>query len=56
MFEHDTYRGSVSPGNAFSPFFGNLRDQQVQNIGPNTSWSDAMNIFVAKPGAFPKFA
>lgn len=56
LFEHGTYRGSISPANAFSPFFGKLRDEQAANIGPNQSFSDAMNIFVAKPGAFPKFA
>lgn len=53
LFEQSTYRGSVSPANAFMPFFGNLRSSPV---GPDTSFSDAMNIFVAKPGAFPKFA
>jgi len=55
MFEHGSLRGVVSPPDSFSPFFGNLRDDQLKNIGPNTTFSDAMNIFVAKPGAFPKF-
>jgi pilus assembly protein CpaC len=54
--EQSDIRGSLSPGNAFSPFFGNLRDQEIKNIGPNFSFSDAMNLFVAKPGMFPKFA
>lgn len=54
--EQGSIRGSLSPGNAFSPFFGNLRDQQIGNVGPNFSFSDALNLFVAKPGAFPKFA
>ena len=53
IFEQNTLRGSVSPGNAFSPFFGNLR---LPPVGPDIPFSDAMNIFVAKPGAFPKFA
>jgi len=56
IFEHGSIRGSVSPPSAFSPFFGDLRAEQLGDIGPNTSFSDAMNIFVAKPGAFPKFA
>lgn len=55
LFEGNTLRGSVNPPGSFSPFFGNLRDQQIGNIGPNTSWSDAMNLFVAKPGSFPDF-
>ena len=53
---NQTGRGALSPGNAFTPFFGNLRDQNVGNVGPNASFSDAVNLFVAKPGAFPKFA
>lgn len=56
MFEHGSLRGAVSPPSSFSPFFGNLRDDQIGNVGPNTTFSDAMNLFVAKPGAFPKFA
>jgi pilus assembly protein CpaC len=54
--EQGSIRGALSPGNAFTPFFGNLRDQQIGNVGPNFTFSDALNIFVAKPGAFPKFA
>jgi len=56
LFEHSAYRGAVSPGSAFTPFFGNLRDDQTANVGPNAAFSDAVNLFVAKPGAFPKFA
>jgi pilus assembly protein CpaC len=56
LFEGNTLRGTVSPPNSFNPFFGNLRDIQVKDIGPNTSFSDAMNMFVAKPGLFPDFA
>jgi len=55
LFEGNTLRGSVSPPSSFSPFFGNLRDQQPADIGPNTSFSDLMNVFVAKPGSFPDF-
>ena len=36
------------------------RESQVNGqyfaLGPNASFSDAVNLFVAKPGAFPKFA
>ncbi len=55
LFEGNTLRGTVSPPGSFSPFFGNLRDQQIKDIGPNTTFSDAMNLFVAKPGSFPDF-
>jgi pilus assembly protein CpaC len=51
-----TGRGALSPGNAFTPFFGDLHNSQLEQIGPNASFSDAVNLFVAKPGAFPKFA
>jgi len=53
---NNTGRGALSPGNAFTPFFGDLRNSDVGKVGPNTSFSDAVNLFVAKPGAFPKFA
>jgi len=55
LFEGTTLRGTVSPPGSFSPFFGNLRDQDIGNIGPNFTFSDAMNLFVAKPGSFPDF-
>lgn len=53
---NNTGRGALSPGNAFSPFFGDLRNTDTGKVGPNVSFSDAVNLFVAKPGAFPKFA
>jgi len=53
---NNTGRGALSPGNAFTPFFGDLHNSQLEQIGPNASFSDAVNLFVAKPGAFPKFA
>ena len=56
LFEGSTLRGTVSPANAFTPFFGDLRATQISSQGPNFSFSDAMNLFVAKPGAFPDFA
>ncbi len=54
--EQGSIRGTVSPGGAFTPFFGNLRDQSLRDIGPNFAFSDALNLFVAKPGDFPRFA
>lgn len=54
--EQGKIRGGLNPGNSFTPFFGNLRDKDIGNIGPNASFSDAVNLFVAKPGAFPRFA
>lgn len=56
LTEQGDIRGSLSPGNAFTPFFGNLRDSNIGDVGPNFSFSDAVNLFVAKPGAFPRFA
>lgn len=56
LTEQGKIRGSLSPPNSFNPFFGNLRAGQPADIGPNTSFSDAMNLFVAKPGQFPRFA
>ena len=53
---NNTGRGAVNPGNAFTPFFGDLRNQDAGQVGPNASFSDAVNLFVAKPGLFPKFA
>ena len=53
---NQTGRGALSPGNSFTPFFGDLRAPDIGQTGPNASFSDAVNLFVAKPGAFPKFA
>jgi len=53
---NQTGRGAISPGNSFTPFFGDLRASEVGKVGPNVSFSDAVNLFVAKPGMFPKFA
>jgi pilus assembly protein CpaC len=53
---NQTGRGALSPGNSFTPFFGDLRNSDVGQVGPNATFSDAVNLFVAKPGAFPKFA
>ena len=38
------------------PFFGDLHNNDISKVGPNASFSDAVNLFVAKPGGFPKFA
>lgn len=56
MFEGNTLRGTVSPPSSFTPFIGSLRALQPQDIGPNATFSDAVNLFVAKPGSFPDFA
>lgn len=56
LFEGNTLRGSVNPPGSFSPFFGNLRDQNIGNVGPNQTFSDVMNMYVARPGSFPDFA
>ncbi len=56
LFEGNTLRGTVSTANNFNPFFGALRAQSLADTGPNTTFSDMMNVFVAKPGAFPDFA
>lgn len=56
LMEQGRIRGLVSPGNSFGPFFGNLRADQASEIGPNATFGDAVNLFVAKPGSFPKFA
>lgn len=56
MTEQSDIRGSLSPGNAFSPFFGDLRNIDISKVGPNATFSDAVNLFVARPGDFPKFA
>ena len=56
LSEGSTLRGSLSPGGAFTPFSGNLRDSDISKVGPNATFSDAVNLFIAKPGAFPEFA
>ena len=56
LFEGNDMRGLVSPGNSSSPFFGALRAERLSEVGPNFTFSDAMNLFVAKPGMFPDFA
>ncbi len=53
---NNTLRGASSPPNPFTNFFGDLRNTDISKVGPNTSFSDAVNLFVAKPGMFPKFA
>jgi pilus assembly protein CpaC len=56
LFEGNTYRGSVSSPNNFNPMFGDFRNPDIRELGPNTSFSDMMNVFIAKPGFFPDFA
>jgi pilus assembly protein CpaC len=50
LFEGNTLRGSVSPPTNFNPFTGDAKEV------PGLTFSDALNAFVAKPGAFPDFA
>jgi pilus assembly protein CpaC len=56
---NQTARGGLSPGNSFNPLFGELNTAKIGGVdgkGPNVTFSDAVNLFVAKPGLFPKFA
>jgi pilus assembly protein CpaC len=50
LFEGNTLRGSLSPPGNFNPFTGDAKEV------PGVTFSDLMNVFVAKPGAFPDFA
>ncbi|MBW6504418.1 type II and III secretion system protein family protein [bacterium] len=50
LFEGSTLRGNVSPPGNFNPFGGDA------STVPAVAFSDALNAFVAKPGAFPDFA
>lgn len=54
--EQGEIRGLISPANSFTPFFGVLRDLPPREVGPNATFSDAVNLWVAKPGLFPKFS
>jgi pilus assembly protein CpaC len=50
LFEGKTLRGNLSPPGNFNPMFGEA------SAVPGVSFSDALQAFVAKPGAFPDFA
>jgi pilus assembly protein CpaC len=50
LFEGNTLRGNLSPPGNFNPFGGDA------SAVPGIAFSDALNAFVAKPGAFPDFA
>lgn len=50
LFEGNTLRGNVSPPGNFNPMFGEA------SAVPGVAFSDALQAFVAKPGAFPDFA
>ena len=54
LFEGNTLRGIVSPA-TLRPLLREPADQDLGNVGPNSTFSDAMNLFVAKPGSFPDF-
>jgi pilus assembly protein CpaC len=50
LFEGNTFRGALTPPGNFNPFTGDAKEV------PGVTFSDFMNVFVAKPGAFPDFA
>ncbi len=50
LFEGNTLRGNLSPPGNFNPFSGDAK------VVPGVAFSDLLNVFVAKPGAFPDFA
>ena len=50
LFEGNTLRGNLSPSSNFNPFIGDAKEV------PGVAFSDLLNVFVAKPGAFPDFA
>jgi pilus assembly protein CpaC len=50
LFEGNTLRGNLSPSGNFNPFTGDA------SAPPGVAFSDLLNVFVAKPGAFPDFA
>jgi pilus assembly protein CpaC len=50
LFEGKTFRGNLSPSGNFNPFSGDA------STVPGVAFSDKLNAFVAKPGAFPDFA
>jgi len=50
LFQGNTLRGALSPPGNFNPFTGDA------SAVPGVAFSDMMNVFVAKPGAFPDFA
>jgi pilus assembly protein CpaC len=50
LFEGSTFRGNVSPPGNFNAFGGDA------STVPAVTFSDALQAFVAKPGAFPDFA
>jgi len=50
LFEGNTLRGNISPPGNFNPMFGDA------SAVPGVAFTDALQAFVAKPGAFPDFA
>jgi len=50
LFEGKTLRGNITPPGNFNPMFGDA------SAVPGVAFSDALQAFVAKPGAFPDFA
>ena len=56
LFQGNTLLGAVRPPSNFNPFGGDPRATQISSQGPNATFSDAVNAFVAKPRGIPDFA
>lgn len=55
LFKTNNVVGGYSPPNGFSPFSGEVNPLAAGGVSPGLSFSDAVNLFVAKPGAFATF-
>jgi len=55
LFKAGDVVGGSSPPNGFSPFSGDVNPLAVGGVSPALSFSDAVNLFVAKPGTFAMF-
>jgi len=55
LFKTGDVVGGTSPPNGFSPFSGAVSPLTPGGVVPGVSFSDAVNLFVAKPGTFAAF-
>lgn len=55
LFKTGDVVGGYSPPNGFSPFSGAVNPLAAGGVSPSFSFSDAVNLFVAKPGTFAAF-
>ncbi|TFG57908.1 MAG: type II and III secretion system protein family protein [Deltaproteobacteria bacterium] len=55
LFKTGDVVGGTSPPNGFSPFSGEVNPLAAGGVLPALSFSDAVNLFVAKPGTFAAF-